>query len=140
VRKDNTGLGNDRAGNGNTLLLATGELLRKVISPVHDVHAFEHFFHALFSFGRGDLQVKQRQFHIFEDGELVDQVKALKDEANRALSQLGALAFSIAGLLVVAEVVLAGGRVIEKTDNVQQCRFTASRRSHDSDKFSVLDL
>src|SRR5690349_20497995 len=46
IGQDYFRFGHNGTRDSHTLLLSTRQLLRKVIATVHDIHAFEHLFHA----------------------------------------------------------------------------------------------
>jgi len=56
-----------------------------VLAAMTDVHALEHRLHLRFALARGIFGVDERQLHVLVDGELVDQIEALEDEADVAL-------------------------------------------------------
>ena len=91
VGEDELGACDDGAGDGDSLLLASGELLGEVGGTVGDVHALEDVVNHLFALGCLDLQVYQRQLHVLVDVQFVDEVEALEDEADVAFAVLGAL-------------------------------------------------
>src|SRR6185437_2194069 len=93
IRQDELGVIDHGAGYGYTLLLTTGKLLRVVVAAVHDLHFVEDGFHALFSFGSFDAKVYEGEFHVLENGELVDEVKTLENEADVTFAEVGAFAF-----------------------------------------------
>jgi hypothetical protein len=49
--------------------------------------------------GAGHFQIQQRQLDVFENGQLVDEVETLEDEADVSLAQMGPFFFGISGYL-----------------------------------------
>jgi len=107
ICEDQFGIGDHRSRDGDPLLLPSGKLLWEVLGPVSDLHAFEHGIYLGMALGLVQLEVDQRQFDVFKDGELIDQIKTLEDESQVAFAQMGALAFLEFGHLVSNEVVAA---------------------------------
>ena len=86
IGKDELGICYHGTGNGYALLLTPRELLWIVLGTMADVHAFQHVVHHLLAFGFLDSEVGQREFHILEYSQLVDEVEALEDETYYAFS------------------------------------------------------
>ena len=80
--------------------------------------------------------VEQWQFDVFVYVQFVNQVEALEYETNDTFTQAGALCFSVFGDFLSIEVVFSARRVIEQAKDIQQCRFTATGRSHDCDELT----
>jgi hypothetical protein len=71
-----------RPGHCNALLLATGELTGTVFCPMGDADALHNVRDAAASFGRRDMMIQKREVDVFLDGQLFDEIEALKNEAN----------------------------------------------------------
>src|SRR5258706_7631360 len=76
IGEDELRLSDDRTGNRDALLLPAGELLRKMIFPVHHLHVFQDPVDALLPFDRGNSKVKKRKLDILVDGEFINKIKA----------------------------------------------------------------
>ena len=83
----------DRTGDGHSLLLTSGKLLREVLGSVADGHSLHNLGDLLLTLGRGDVQVPQRKLDVLIDIQFIDQVEALEHESDVALTELGALLF-----------------------------------------------
>src|SRR6185369_2035681 len=77
---------------------------------------------------------------VFVDGEVVEQVIALEDEANVLPAQVAALLAIELVHLLVDQRVLARPSVIEHADYVQQRALSCTRRSHDGDELAFLNV
>ena len=67
-------------------------------------------------------------------------MEALEHEAESLVAQTcESLVFQAFGC-AAAEFDGAGGRFVEQTDNVEQGRFAAARRTHDADKLAGVDV
>ena len=75
-----------RSGHGDAAELSTD-------LETAELPFIEYDLDALFSFGTFDAEVDARQLHIFEYGQLVDQVKTLEYETDITFAQVGAFAF-----------------------------------------------
>src|SRR5262245_19780339 len=92
VRENQLWPGHQCTRNRDALLLTARELQRIVLLTVIHFQLGEHRFHSLAPFARRNTAVNQRQFDVFEYGELVDQVEALENETDIFLADAGALA------------------------------------------------
>ena len=87
-----------------------------------------------------DIPVRQRNIEVFVHGQRVEQVIALKNEADVPLLNLEAVLLAQLVNGMIAEVVLAGPRGIVHAEHVQQRRLAGARRSHDGDELSFADI
>jgi hypothetical protein len=78
--------------------------------------------------------VKERQLDILERGRPGEQAEVLEDEADLLVAQLRpAVAVEARDVLAVEEVV-AGGRVVEQTEDVHEGGLAGARRAHHRDE------
>src|SRR6202011_1826015 len=120
-RKNQLGVRNERARNGDALLLPTRKLMRQVLGPGRNANALEGSTHAPPALTARDPAVQQRHLHVFRYVEIVDEVEALEDEANARAPQDGELALRIPGHVFSKEPVRAPIRTVEQAEYVQQC-------------------
>jgi hypothetical protein len=86
-----------------------------------------------------DVAVGERQVQVLVDGEVVDQVVALKDEADVcALQRLPVLGLELLDLPLHEDVLALEGAVVHPED-VQQRRLARAGRAHDRDELAVTD-
>jgi hypothetical protein len=102
--------------------------------------SFERLVDALAAFGGGHSAIGERQFDVFIDRQITDQVEALKDEADLAIANAGA--FGEAEVLdrLAVEPVIAARRRVEQTEDRQQRGFAATRRPGDGNELTVFDF
>ena len=93
VGEDQLRVGHYGAGNGDTLLLAAGQLLREMLFAVHDRHPFHCFLYLFLSLGSRYTHVEQRKFYILVYIQLVDQIETLEDEPDNPFAQFRPLGF-----------------------------------------------
>jgi hypothetical protein len=86
------------------------------------------------------LVVKQRQLHVLEHREVIDEIEALKDEPDAVPAQHRELAFAPAGDVLVREPVFTAGGAVEHAHDVQQRGFATARWPHDGDEFAPCNL
>ena len=119
-------VGHYGTGNGHTLLLTAGELLREVLGTVADGHALHRLFDALLAFAGRHAHVEQRQFDVLIHVQLVNQVEALEYEADDTLAQAGALGFGIFRHFRAVQVIFSLRGVVQQAQNVEQGGLTAT--------------
>src|SRR5258708_2525603 len=129
-----------RAGHSDKLLLAAGELVREKIFLANDVESVEAIANQADPLFVRHILVGKRHFQIFEDRQIVDQVIALKYEANVRLVQLVPLPDVELVDGFAEEVIVPAPRAIQHSDDAQQRGLPGARRAHDGDKFPRLDI
>src|SRR5574341_2602676 len=85
VSKNELGIGSQRSGNRDALLLSTGELIGAVMSAVGESNCFQHFIDTRFALGRLRTVQQERHLDIFVGGQCGDERKELEDESNGIL-------------------------------------------------------
>ena len=91
VGQDQLGLGDQRAGDRDALLLAARQLRGAVLGAVGDADLVEHAVDPRAAFGGGDVVVEQREFDVLAHAQFIDQIEALEDEADEAFAGVGEL-------------------------------------------------
>src|SRR5690606_35443909 len=84
--------------------------------------------------------ISQRQLDVLPHCQIVDQVEALKDEADAAAANRRQLARCLADHLLALKAVASTGGAIEQSQQTEQCGLAAARRTGDRNVFSGLDL
>src|SRR6185369_3682489 len=121
-------------------LLTAGELARQVLRAMRHADALECIRNALLSLARAHAAIRQRQFNVLVDREVADQVEALEDETNFAVSDPGALRKRKVLYRMTVEDVLTVARCIQQAQNREQSGFAAARRSGDGNVFTLFDI
>lgn len=130
----------ESAGDGNALLLAAGELVGSVIEAVVESDLggkfcgdFPHFF-------IGGPAVIHGDGDVFSDGELLDEVVGLKDEAEVAIAGSGEVVVVEGGDVLAAEEVVARSGLIQAAEDVEEGGLAAAGGAHDADIFASIDV
>ena len=137
VAEDHDGVGDDGAGDGDALLLTAREFVWFMVHA-----AFEtDFFEGLFGeggpvFGAG---VHEWEFDVLEGGGAREEVVVLEDEADVLVANVGELIFVEAADLFFVEVVLAGGGLVEASEDVHEGRFSGAGWPHDGDELALMN-
>src|SRR3984885_12395967 len=92
--------------------------------------ALQRLLHTAFAVrGRHARTVGQRQLHILGHREIADQVEALEDEADLLIADARALGEAQVLYRLAVQLVAPVGRRIEQSDDREQRRLAATRRS-----------
>src|SRR5579872_504093 len=128
------------AGNGDALLLTSGELRGVVLGAVVHAYALKCVVHALFALGGGHPAIGERQFDVLINVQVADQVETLKNETDFAIANARPLADIEIGDRLVVENVFAFAWRIEQADESQERRFARAGRSGDRNVFTLTNL
>ena len=127
-------------GHCHALLLAARQLTGQVFGPMTHAHALQCIGDSLFAFARRHPSIRKRQFYVFIDGEIADEIEALKNETNLTIANPRALGQGkILNRIVIKNVLTIRGR-IQQTKDRQECRLPATRRSGNGKVFAFLDI
>src|SRR6185437_13915273 len=140
VCQQNGGLTNEGTRYGYALLLTAGKLRRIMLSAMGHPDALEHVLHALLALFCSHTAIGERQFDVFKDGEIADQIERLKNEPDLAVADARAVAERELFDRLSVNPVASVRRRIEQAQNRQQRRLAAARRAGDRKKFAALDL
>ena len=140
IRQDDGGLHGQHPGDGHPLLLAAGDLAGPVVHTVREAHLGQGGLHPLPALGGGKVVVEQGHLHIFEGGELRQQVELLEDEADLLAPDLTELVLgAVVHVLPVQQVVAAVGHV-QAADDVHQGGLPAARGPQDGHELPGADV
>ena len=140
VGKQARGLGDHGAGEGAALALAAGELARQVRKPLAETDLGEHALCAVEGILALRAADEKRHGDVLDRGELRQQVMELVDEAERRVPRLAALGFAHLAVGAPLHEHLAGGRRIERAEEMQQGRLARARATHDGHALGAMDL
>src|SRR5260370_31748959 len=140
VSQNELGILNRRAGHADELLLAAGKLIGEKVFLADNVEAVEDVADQADALLVRNVFVRKRDFKVLEDGEIVDQVVALKDEADIRFVQLVAF-FNVEFVdRLIKEIVFTVPGAIEHADDAKQSGFPRAGRSHEGDEFAGLNI
>ena len=91
VGEKNCRLAGEGARDRDALLLAAGKLAGQMFGAMSHADALERFGDELFSLACSHSAIGQRQFDVFVNGQVTDQIEALEDEADLAVANPRAL-------------------------------------------------
>ena len=143
VGQDDRRLVDQRAGDGDALLLAAGELVRHVVIALAEPDRVERRQRALVPLGGLEAvlrAVEQRQLDVVERGRARQQVEALEHEADLLVAHARQLVLRRLGHVLAVEHVLTGRRPIEAAGDVHERRLAGAGRPGDGDELALLDV
>ena len=137
IGKNDLGTADERAGNADALLLAAAHLGGQVVGAAQQTHGFQLFAGA----GQTGLFVHtlehQRQGDVLRRRHGGQQVVALKNEPQVLLAELGQLVLGHFADLVLSYVYLAGRRLFQPGQLVQQRGLAAARLADDTAELAL---
>src|SRR6185437_15336429 len=136
VGKNELGMIDERAGDGDALLFAAGELRRKMSESFAQTDAAEGF--RGFVFVRGAVKILC-EHDVFNRGEIRDKMKLLKDKADFLRTKAREARFVEAAHVDTVDDGAAVRGCIEATKNIDERSLTGTRRPHDGDPFAGFD-
>src|SRR5690349_1524686 len=110
----------ERAGDGDTLLLAAGKLRRAVLLALGQPDQRQRLMRAPLALRPRRLGQPQRHLDILTRRQRWHEVRRLEDEAQLAAAHLGALALVEVGEIAAEERDLPAGGVVQAGDQVEQ--------------------
>lgn len=136
VRKNQLGMIDQSAGEGDALLLASGELTGKMGETLGKSDAAKGF--GGFGFVGGAVKVL-REHDVLERSEIGHKMKLLKNETDFLGAETGkALFIEMADVDAINDGCAFGGSV-EAAENINQRGFAGAGRAHDGNPFAGFD-
>src|SRR5487761_627690 len=136
VGKNQLGMIDQRASDGDALLLASGKLRREMREAFAQADAAQGF--GGFRFVGGAVKIL-REHDVLNRGEIWNEMKLLKDEANFLRAETGEARFvEAAHVSAINDGEAAGGR-IEAAKNIDERRLAGTGRTHDGNPFAGFD-
>ena len=125
-------------GAGTALPLPARHLVRVLVQDVLDVQPAGHFFHAgLHRGGRGVVD-SQHQGDVLSDGQGVQQVEVLKDEAQLFPAEPGQRLGAYLGHVLAVQINVAGADGVDGGNAVEQGGLAGAGSPHDPQKLPFL--
>src|SRR5436190_1890166 len=144
VRQQDRRLVDQRARDGDALLLAARQLVGIVIHALAEADDLEDLFGAAMPLGGLHLRrpgvVEQQQLDVVERRRPRQQVEALEHEADLLVPDDGELVLGQLRHVLAVEEVLPAGRPIEAADDVHEGRLAGARRSGHGDELAATHI
>src|ERR1051326_8882181 len=140
VSQNQLGIPGDGASYADQLLLSAGKLVWVATFFPDDLETVQNVGHHAGALCARDIAIGERNVNILLDGQVVEQVITLEDEAHVAAVKLGSL-FAIELMdSLIAEEILSCPAVIQHANNAQQRCLARAGRAHDGYKFAFLHV
>ena len=111
-----------------------------MLHPVRHPHSLERFVNPSLAFSPVHPPVSQRQFDVLKHVQVADQVEALKDEADFAVADAGAVGVAQVGHGMAVQGVAPFRRRVQQSQNGKQGGFAAAGRAGDGQIVAAVDL
>lgn len=138
VGEDQAGFADDGSGDGDELLLAAAELAGIKVFLPDNVEAVEGVGNEGGALGFLDVPVGQWDVEVLCNGEIIQEMKLLEDEADVFLVEFGssALVEFVNGIAV--EMILARPFSVIHAEDGEEGGFSSSTGSHESDEVTLI--
>ena len=140
VGEDHQGIVDERAGDGDALLLAAGKfegfVVEAILQANEDGQSRGNFATLLFR----PILVIERDFDILKDGQLLDKVIGLENEPEPSAADGGEGVVLHARDVLAAQEILTRGGPIEAAEQIEHGGLATTGRSHDANVIADLDL
>ncbi len=136
VRENQFRMIDQRARHGDALLFAAGKLRGQMRHAVGEADAGERL--ARLGFVRRAVKIL-REHHVFERGEIWDEMKLLEDEADFLGAKAREAGFVKPRDIDAIDERAAGGGRVEPAENIDQRGLARAGRAHDRDPFARID-
>src|SRR5262245_46538011 len=136
VGEDQPRLVDERPRHAHALLLAARELRRQMLRAIREPHALERGQRLG---GIGDRVVVLGHHHVLECGEMREQMELLKNDADFLAPKAHPAALAHRRDLGAIHPQAAGGRLIERSEQVEQRALPRPRGPHYREPFAGLD-
>jgi len=123
-----------RTGQGHTLALATGQLVRLALGVLAHLHQLEHLGHAGVDLGLGDLVLLQPERDVLRHGHVRKQGVGLEHHVDRPLVGRHI------GDVHTVEVDTTFGWTLETGEHAQQGGFARTRTAEQGEDLAFLDF
>ena len=133
VEQEDIGTGGEGAGDGNTLALAAGQLMRVTLQQAVQFQQGGQFAHPVGDARLGPFFDFQAEGNVVEAGHVFEQGVVLKDKPDIALLHRHAVD------LRAADKNPAAGRVFQTGDHAQDGGFPAAAGAEQTDQFPFVD-
>ena len=107
-----------------------------MVHPLSKANLAERLLGKLAAPGAGKPAVAQRELHVFNRSQALDQMKALKNEPDFPVADGGKTAVRQIGYRLPVQKIIAAVRRIQTADNVHQRGFAGAGASYNGHKFS----
>ena len=140
IRQENIRVVHQGAGNGNTLHLAAGHLIRFLLELIPEADPAQRLLGAAATFGVCHSRNRQRQLHICQYRLVRDQVIGLEDKTNGMVSV--GVPVCIRELFGGASVddQVSGAEAVQPADDVQQRGLAAAGMTQDRNKLALAEF
>lgn len=132
-------VGDEGAGENDTLLLAAGEFAGEVGLAVEESYLGEPGAGFLRRRGGGGAADEEGHHDVFEGGELGEEGLDLPDEADVAVAEIGEVAVREGGEVGAVEEDPAGGGAVEAAEEVEEGGFAGTGGADKCDTFAAAD-
>ena len=142
IRQQERGLVDQGAGDGDTLLLAPGQLVGMMIGAIGQAHDLQGGQRpvALLVAGHMPVHIQHGQLDVFQRRSARQQVESLENKTDFLVANIRQVIAVELGDIGAIEQVYPARRAVQATDDVHQRGFAGAAGAHHGDEFAGLDF
>ena len=139
VGEENFGAIDERAGDGDALLLASGKFRGAVAEAMRQANAFDGFANARWAFATIDFGEAKRELDIFFERHAWEKVERLENHADGVAAVAGEIERGQRGNVLTVSEDGAGSGPVEAGDEIQERGFAGAGGAEEGEEFAVGD-
>ncbi len=140
IGENELGITDDGASDSDELLLTAGELVWVESFLADDLETVEDIGDHTVALGFFDVAVGKREIEVFRNGQIIEQMILLKNEANVFLVQLNALAIVEPMDFVIGKLKVALPGAVEHSNDAHERGLACAGWPHNGDEFALTDF
>jgi 16S rRNA (cytidine1402-2'-O)-methyltransferase len=140
VGKQDRRVDRQRPRDCDALALASRKLVGQMIQAMPELHQVQQFLRTLHNFTSGPAAQMQRNRDVLQARERRQKIEELKNEADFVAAYVRQGVIGELAELRAVDRDLAGSRVIEAADQVEERRFSRAGRAHDPNHLTAGDF
>ncbi len=140
IGQDDARFSDQGPGDGYSLLLSAGELIRLVTAPVPQADLVQDSLHASLDLLVCQTSIYQRNTDVFLGSQARQQIEGLKHEADAGVPNDGQLVVASARDFSSSQEIGAVRGLVQQADDIHQGRFTTPRWPHDRQQVASVHL
>jgi hypothetical protein len=140
IGENHEGVVDEGTGDGDTLLLTTGELGGAVVEALVETNELSEILATLLKLREVGLLVNEGDLNVFNDRELGDEIVGLENKSKALAADGGKSVIVHFGDVVAAKEILARGGAVEAAEEIEHGGFSGAGWPHDGDIGTLFDL
>ena len=140
IRQENIRVVHQGAGNGDTLHLSAGHLVRFLLKLIPETDPAQSLLGTATAFGVRHTRNRQRQLHICQYRLVRDQVIGLEDKTDGMISVCVPVRISELSCRSSVDDQVSGAEAVQSADDIQKCGLAAAGMTQDRNELALTEF